>query len=392
MFELSGAFMPHPLDSAEIPMQSDELGCPDHGPTEYVSVLIVDDCQAARMALRNALIRDNEIQIIGEAEDGEQAMRLVERRNPGLVLMDVYLRRQNGLDVTESIMSRSPRPILVITAADPSNPQLIYRAMEAGALDVVAKLPLPSSKSYEHERRRLVNQIKRLARVPVVRRRAKPAQVCSDTDAEATKPLRPQECSWADQGCSFSVVVIGASTGGPPVVDCIIRSLSKSFTLPIVVVQHMAVGFVAGFADWLEQASGREVIVVKNAADLRPGKVFIAPDNAHLRLQQNSLLAQKSRTPLSQYCPSIDLLFKSIAHSAGRRSIGVLLTGMGNDGVDGMRTLHAEGALTIAQSPATCVVDSMPRAAIEMGYVAITLDPERIGPYLEMRAKSQPRP
>jgi two-component system chemotaxis response regulator CheB len=285
--------------------------------------------------------------------------------------MDLFLRRESGLDVAAQIMARSPRPILIVTIADTSDAELIFKAVEVGVLDVCSKLPSPMSPLYKQKRERLVRLIKTLATVPVVHRSAG-SRPAPDSRAGPTPAPR------ADLPGRYKVLLIGASTGGPPALCTLLSRLSAPFQLPIVIVQHMAEGFMKGFVDWLGQVTSHRLVMVEQPEVLVPGKVYLPPDSHHLRFSSGQRLALSAEPPRSHQRPSIDILFESAAAQIGNAAIGIILTGMGGDGAAGLLSLKQAGSLTIAQAPHTCVVDSMPRRAIDLGAAGKTLELEAI--------------
>ncbi|MCP4898219.1 MAG: response regulator, partial [bacterium] len=227
-----------------------------------ISILVVDDSATARAALRQVIESDPQLMVVGEAESGDEALQAIERKRPNLVTMDVFLRRENGLDITEAIMARCPTPILIVTGGNVSDPALVFRAMEVGALDVCSKLPSPRSPNYPPARDRFVRLVKTLSQVPVVHR--KPRRMRT-TDHQIHRPTTP---SSAPRLANPGVLVIGASTGGPPVLGAILGQLPRPFPLPIAVAQHMAEGFVRGFADWLADETTLPVVCVEEAVSL----------------------------------------------------------------------------------------------------------------------------
>jgi two-component system chemotaxis response regulator CheB len=331
-------------------------------------VLIVDDSETARVALRVALEADPEILVVGEAENGEQALSAIRRTGPDLVTMDLFLRRENGLDVTRSIMRQCARPILLVTSADTRSPELIYQAMDSGVLEVSAKLPAPHHPDYEQRRRRLQRLVKTLSRVPVVRRHSRPGRAESVTEGPA-----PGRVAAVSRPPAVQCIVVGASTGGPPALHAVLSELPHPFPLPIVVVQHLANGFVIGFAQWLQSSTGHEVQVVSEQTELEAGKVYLPADDRHLTFSSARTLSPSDADPVNHNRPSVDVLFESTALSLGNRAAAVIMTGMGRDGTQGMKALAGRGCLTIAQEPSSCVVDSMPRSAIEARCVSHVL-------------------
>ena len=338
--------------------------------TTRTRVVIVDDSPTARSSLRLALERDRAVEVVGEAQDAHWALHCARSLGPDLVLMDVYLQHENGLDVAAAIMEEAPCPILVVTAVNPSDPGLVYRAVEVGALDVCAKLPGPEHALYEQERRRLVELVKSLARVPVVRRRRAGHSRRSPTGRASIVPARCQP--------KVQVVAIGASTGGPPVVSELLRGLAVGTETSILVAQHMASGFMRGFAEWLEAGCRWPIHLVEKAQPIRPGHVYLATDNRHITLPQPRVVAPSDDAPRRHHRPSIDMLLDDVArhHQAG--SMAILLTGMGDDGAEGLLHVRRAGGLTIVQDPETCAVDSMPVRAIGLGAAQAVLPPWRI--------------
>jgi two-component system chemotaxis response regulator CheB len=339
-----------------------------------ISVLIVDDSPTARVALRQAIESDPQLQVVGEAATGDEALRLVKKHNPDIVTMDVFLHHENGLDVAAAIMGQLPRPILVVTGGDVSDPTLGFRAIEVGALEICRKLPSPRSPDYPKLRDKLVRLVKTLAKVPVVsRHRQKRATPIQDREPEkplATVSVRPR--------CQPQLLAIGASTGGPPVLSSILSQLARPFPLPIAVVQHMESSFVKGFAVWLAGVTGHAVVCVEDWALLEPGTVYLPRAQRHLRCTSANRVVASEDAPRAYHRPSVDVLFESAARHVGRDTIGVLLTGMGRDGAAGLKQLHDAGALTIAQEPLSCAVVSMPAHAIELGAARVVLDPDKI--------------
>jgi two-component system, chemotaxis family, protein-glutamate methylesterase/glutaminase len=337
-------------------------------PDENVRILIVDDSATARAAIRAALELDKRTTVVGDAVSGEEAIRLVQRLRPDLVTMDVYLSGTTGIDVTRSIMEECPTPILVVTAYHPTDPGLAFKAVAAGALDVCAKLPSPRSADYAREQKRLVRLVHALARVPVVRRHAGRSRQESQTSSSTIETkARPRD-----------LIAIGASTGGPPVVRDLLRALPTEFPVPVVLVQHMTRGFGESYSQWLAAETQHRIVYVHESAVLAPATVFIASDNRHLRIERGRRLVCFDGDAVNYQRPSIDVFFNSVARELGAHSAAVLLTGMGSDGAEGLLSLRTTGALTIAQAPETCAVDSMPSSAIRLNAASLVLRPQAI--------------
>ncbi len=333
-----------------------------------IRVLIVDDSPTARHALRVALEAEDDIAVVGELSDGGDVLTAIAELRPDLVTMDVFLAKENGLDVASRVMERQPTPILVVTAADSRNPRLAYRTLEAGALEVVDKLPHPTSQHYPERRRRLARLVRTLASVPVVRRRRLRS---GDVKADSS----PQQHVPHD---GVGLVVIGASTGGPPAVARLIRALPHPFPVPIAVVQHIMGGFASGHCQWLGDATSHRTQLCHATCELKTGRVYLAPDDLHMHLVSANHISPYQAAPRGHQRPSVDTLFESAARHLGARAVGVLMTGMGADGAQGLKALRQVGATTLAQEPSSCAVDSMPRAAIDAGAVCQTGDPAQL--------------
>lgn len=348
-----------------------------------IKVALVDDSNTALLALRQTLERDPEILVVGEARNGSEAMRLIKRCDPDLVTMDVFLARENGLDVAAQIMSESPRPIIVVTGINPSDPRLIYQAMQRGVLEVFPKLKAASDPLYESHQKQFINLVKNLSQVPVVhqrnRRSQKKTPLTTATPSKARQNMQPR-----GRNAPAQVLLIGASTGGPPVVCELLQTLPKPCPIPIVLVQHISAGFAAGFVKWLSESTKHHTVLVDKRTGLDSKMLYSAPDNNNIVFSSKTHL-DLTREERNGIKPSIDLLFSSAAKFFGPRSIGVLLTGMGADGAYGLRCLFEAGAFTLVQTPASSVVDSMPRAAIEMDAATRVLSPKEIGFTLRTR-------
>lgn len=334
--------------------------------TDRPRVLIVDDSRTAALAIRTVLER-HDIRVVGEAPDGHRALALIRTLRPDLITMDIKLPGGDGIDITSRIMAEVPTPVLIVTSLDARDSALVYRAMQAGAVDLVGKPPAPGSPGYEEASRRLAKLVKALAQVPVVRR----------TRIAETPTPPPADSRWS-AGTRCTLLLLGASTGGPVVVRGILRALRPPLPVPVALVQHILPGFIAGFAAWLEAETGHRVQLVNALTPLSPGTVYVADDAAHLQLADARNLAAVSGPPIDNHRPSIDRLFETAATHVGCEAAAVLMTGMGRDGARGLRVLFDAGALTIAQHPDTCAVASMPNSAIALGAAHMVRSPDGV--------------
>ncbi|NJN16933.1 MAG: chemotaxis-specific protein-glutamate methyltransferase CheB [Oscillochloris sp.] len=350
-------------------------------------ILIVDDSPLMRRMLHDMVADDPDITVVGEAGDGRTALKLVAELRPDLITLDVRMPVMDGVETTRQVMAYYPTPILVLTASLSSHEvDITFQMLGAGALDVMEKPLLKDAAAVEQTRRALIRKIKLLARVRVVThlrgRRKNPDPEPQETNPtvqtakasleSSTKPAPP-----ARSESPFPLVVIGASTGGPGVVRQILAGLPAGFAGAVLVVQHIAAGFSSGMSEWLGLTSDMPVTLATEGMALRPGCVLVAPDRCDIMITEDHLV-HLSHSPLLLQRPSIDIAMQSAAEVFGRRTLGVLLTGMGRDGAIGMQSIRKRGGFTIAQNEATCAIYGMPRAAIELNAVDQILPPEQI--------------
>jgi two-component system chemotaxis response regulator CheB len=333
-------------------------------------VLVVDDSSVQRQVLSRLLTQDSEIEIAGWASNGMEAVRAVARLHPDVVTLDDRMPTMGGLDAARQIMRENPTPIVMISAAsDDEARQLADQALAVGVLAVQDKRALSSSEPRAVAE--LIRLIKSMAEVRVVRRRRDPAKVgplLSGKDA----PLI---------STSPEIVAIGASTGGPQTLRQVLERLPGEFSLPIVAVQHTTAGSSNTLVDWLKGAIKLPVGVAEDGQPLNAPGVYVAPTGCHLEVRARRLALVQS-APVSLHCPSATVLFRSVAAAYGPRSIGVLLTGMGDDGAAGMLDLKTAGAVTIAQDESSSIVFGMPAEAIRLGAAHHVLPPHRIADLL----------
>ncbi|MCS6882073.1 MAG: chemotaxis-specific protein-glutamate methyltransferase CheB [Oscillochloridaceae bacterium] len=366
---------------------------------DSLRILIVDDSPLMRSLLRQLLEWDSEIQVVGEAGDGQQGLALVAELKPDLVILDVQMPVMDGLETTRQIMAYHPTPILVFTGTMSNREvDITFEMLGAGALDVMEKPALADPAALELARRSLVRKIRLLSRVRVVthlrgRRTRGQQRLASDPPAGPSPVCFPgrQEPSLAleAQPGLCPVVVIGASTGGPRVVRQILTALPADFPAAIIVVQHIADGFSAGMVEWLAQSVPLQVTLATEGMPIRPGHVLVAPDRYDLLVQPNGTI-HLSGLPLLIQRPAIDIVMQSVAAVCAKQAVGVLLTGMGRDGAIGMLAIRRAGGYAIAQDGASCAIFGMPRAAIELGAADIVLPPQQIAAALCQRLAAGP--
>ncbi len=337
-----------------------------------IRVLIVDDSITTRRHLRHIIESDPGLFVAGEAQDGMEAVTLVERLRPDLVLMDIQMPQMDGYEATRIIMERCPVPIVIHSSiVTPQQSENIFEAMQAGAVAVVAKPPGLRHPEYGCETEKLLATIKLMAEVKVVGR----------TRCRGGSTQRPGRLT-TDATYRTKVIGIGASTGGPEVLKTILSILPRDYPVPVLVTQHIARGFLEGMLYWLGKNINIEAKIGKTGDRLRPGSVFFAPETEYLEITPDMRLRIVPHQPGNQPFRPITRMFSSMARCLGKKCTGVLLTGMGDDGAVGLLRLKEAGAVTIAQDRESCVVFGMPKEAIQMGAAQYVLSPKEIGDFL----------
>ncbi len=331
-----------------------------------IRVLIVDDSSTARTLLRGVLQSDEEIKIVGEASNGEEAVELAKRLRPDLITMDVNMPVMGGLDATKAIMADLPTPILVVSAIERAALDLSFDAMRAGALMVVKKPAGPGDARFTQDREQLLSMVKAMSGVKVVRRRG-----------ARESGVNPQPA--IDRGSAGKrVIVIGTSTGGPAALQRLLVDLPREFPVPVMAVQHIARGFVGGLASWLDGATGLRVVVAEHGDELKPGFVYLAPDDRHLGVTSRRRVALSDEPPVAGFRPSATHLFRSAAAAFGPGVIAAVLTGMGSDGVEGLRDVRTAGGCVLAQDERSSVVFGMAQEALREGLCDSVLSLDRL--------------
>lgn len=341
-----------------------------------IKVLIVDDSPSIRIFLEQVFAADPEIFVAGSVGNGEEALAAVESLAPDVITMDINMPRMNGLDATRRIMETCPTPIIILSGnLDREEIMTSFKAMEAGAL---AAIPKPSGIGHpDHERdvAELVRKVKLMSEVKVVRRWPRALN--------ASPFAREREVSGGQAPVCLQAVAVGASTGGPVVIQTILSGLNENFPAPVLVVQHMAPGFIGGFAEWLALSCRLPVHVAAHDERILPGHVYVAPDGFQMLLEIGGRLKLSESPAENGLRPSVSALFRSVARSCGKNAAGVLLTGMGRDGADELLMMKELGAVTIAQDEASSVIYGMPAEAVRIGAATHTLPPDRIAQLLE---------
>ena len=320
-----------------------------------LKLLIVDDSAIARELLTQILGSDPEIEIVGVAKNGKEAVEFAKQHRPDIITMDIHMPVMNGFEATKEIMIECPTPIVIVSASTAVNEvEWAMQSLRAGALTLQLKPPGPGSPDFDREARELIESVKAMAEVRVMRHRRQ---------IENPKPIQEVNARASTQS-GLRAVAIAASTGGPPALLQLLGELPSDFPLPVLLVQHIADGFVEGFAAWLHASVTLTVKIAEAHEVLQPGTVYVAPQGKHLGASLGGRVLLSDAPAIGGFRPSATYLFESCAQAFREKVVGIVLTGMGRDGADGLRTLHELGGLTIAQDEATSVVFGMPGVVV----------------------------
>lgn len=341
----------------------------NHQPTvrRCIRVLLVDDSPLALDVTGRMLRTDDEIEVCGTARDGREALALLPRLLPDVVCTDLYMPGMGGLEFTREVMATHPVPILVLSVAvQHEQAGTIFEMLEAGAVDIVAKPRVGLLRSSADLSSELIRKIKIASGVVALRRRQ---SVPAHSVPEMRAPEAPR------------MVGIAASTGGPQALERVLRDLRGDFPLPVLCVQHISQGFTEGLVDWLDRSCPIAVRTAHDGLLPQPGSAYFAPEGRHLLVAEGRLRCPETMTRAA-FRPSANVGLSSLAREYGAGSIGVILTGMGDDGAAGIVDIASAGGITIAQDEGSCVVFGMPAAAIATRAVRHVLPLGQIGPAL----------
>lgn len=338
-----------------------------------IRVLLVDDSALALEILRRMLNRAPEIEVVGTARNGEQAMALIPSLRPDVICTDYHMPGMDGIAFIRCLMESYPCPVLVASVSVQAHQSdNIFRLLDAGALDVIAKPRGGDNADFERLAPELISKIRILAGVHVFRHA--PRQV-----GGVPTPLPPVvKAAVSEMRQGVRMVAIGASTGGPPVLLEILSRLPADFPAPIVCVQHISAGFLKGLVDWLGAECSIEVRIARSWEIPQPGIAYFAPEDMHLAVGRDGTLICTREPPCCGHRPSVNVMMHSVAQYFGAGAVGILLSGIGEDGAEGLREIAAAGGVTYAQSEATSAVFGMPKAAIDRGAARFTMSPDEI--------------
>jgi len=322
-----------------------------------VRVLVVDDSALMRKLIPQMLAADESIEVVGTAMDGTFCLKKIEELKPNVVTLDLEMPGMNGIDTLKEIMRRQPVPVIVFSSHSTEGASVTMKALGLGAFDFVTK-PKDASAHMAETAKELIAKVKAAAECKLKPR------------IPAGIPPKPQKVTVA-AGAPTKIVAIGVSTGGPQALEYLLSALPGDFPGSIVVVQHMPDGFTDMFARRLDELSALRVKEAQSGDMLQPGRVLICPGSRHMkvkRLPLGDIIVLSDDARVNGHRPSVDVLMHSVAEEFRSNAVGVLMTGMGDDGAEGLGAVKKEGGMTIAQSEDSCVVFGMPKAAIERGY------------------------
>lgn len=342
-------------------------------PFPRIKVLIVDDSPIAVALVRRVLCSAPDIEVVGSAGNGREALELIPTLNPDVVCTDLHMPVLDGLELTRQIMARFPRPVLVVSVSTREGSLGVFNMIEAGALDVVTKPRMGSEPEYRAISDELIGKIRILSGVHVFRKSPKR----EDAVAPPNLPLPA-----AGKGNRAGMLVLGASTGGPQALQLILSRLPARFPVPVVCVQHISAGFQEGLMQWLSANSQLRFETAAERGVPAPGAVCFPPEGRHLEFHEDGRYLISCAPPLHGHRPSISATMSSAARCYGSAAAGVLLTGMGDDGAQGMLDLYRAGGMTIAQDQGSSIVFGMPGKAIELRAARLVLPLESIAALL----------
>jgi two-component system chemotaxis response regulator CheB len=350
-------------------------------PKPPIRVLLVDDSHIALEILQRILSQAPDILVVGCAKDGIEALALLPQVNPDVICTDYHMPRMNGLQLTELVMMKYPRPILVISiSVQTADARIIFKMLESGAVDVFPKPPSGLFEDYKKIQQELIERIRVLSGVSVFTRNKRNNLLSLEKQAPK-KPAPPPPIVFAIAP-DTKIVTIGASTGGPQALQTLLSQIPVGFPAPIVCVQHISRGFLMGLIDWLSSICHLPVKVAVQGTLPEAGTIYFAPEDRQLEFDELGRFLYSAAIPVDGHCPSVTMTFQSAARVYGARSIGILLTGMGRDGATGLLAIRKAGGVTIAQNESTSIVFGMPQVAIEIGAAQNVLAIQEIAPFL----------
>ena len=340
-----------------------------------IRVLVVDDSPVISMLIRAIIEQEADMMVVGQAKNGKEALTMVERHKPDLITMDIRMPEMDGFEATKAIMASNPTPIIIVSATvTPED----FQTMKAGALTLIEKPQGYGQADFKPVRRDLVNSIRELSKV--------------DVKAITRAPTAPTRSSFSSlpEPRSVELVAIGVSTGGPTALLNLLKDFPENFPAPIIISQHISQGFIDGLAGWLDNQLTISVKIATHGEQLKPGAAYFAPDDHHFEIRKLGAIIQAKLTqspPINRFRPSASVSLQSVATVCKDKAIGIILTGMGNDGADGLLAMHKAGSFTLAQDEASSTVFGMPAEAIALGATDKVANLQEMSDYIRRLAR-----
>ncbi|HJW86939.1 MAG TPA: chemotaxis-specific protein-glutamate methyltransferase CheB [Candidatus Brocadiaceae bacterium] len=341
-----------------------------------IKILITDDSDTIAALLKTLFEKEPDMRVIGMAKNGRQAVEMSRELRPDIITMDIRMPVMDGFEATRKIMSETPTPIVVVSSSVNDELQICFRAIEVGALAVIEKPCSVNLKGFQAISRKLVETVRAMAGVKVVRRYIRQPGI----PVEVQVPVSDVPVH------AFEIIAVGCSTGGPQALQAILSRLPAGFSTPIAVVQHMSQGFLLGMVEWLQKITPVELKLAEDGEILQTATVYFAPENKHLVLKRTAGRLTSGLTsdpPVGQFRPSATTLFQSAARVCGKNAIGLLLSGMGDDGATGLLEMRNAGAHTVIQDKESSVVFGMPGSALALNAVDKVVELNGIALYLK---------
>jgi two-component system chemotaxis response regulator CheB len=341
-----------------------------------IKVLVVDDSPTVQELMKYILTSDKDIEVIGIANNGIEALKFLEKRKPDVITMDVNMPFMNGIEATERIMETNPVPIIMVTALlDSTDVEITFKAIQAGAVSVIEKPVSVRDVNYKNRCKSIIDNVKLMSEIKVVKRKLRRSSINSNK-------LLQIDAKVNDNFAGKKIVVLGVSTGGPAILKTIFSKLTERINVPILVVQHITPGFINGLVEWLKQSTKPPIHIATNGISVLPGHIYFAPDDYHMEIMENGKILLSKEEKINGLRPTVSHLFNSAANAYGKNTIGILLSGMGRDGAQELKLLKELGAVTVAQDKESSVVYGMPGEAVKINAATYILSIEKIAELL----------
>jgi two-component system chemotaxis response regulator CheB len=344
-------------------------------------VVLVEDSPVALEILQRLLNSSPEVNIVGVARDGIEALEIIAKTQPDVICTDLLMEKMDGIELTKQVMAQDPRPILVISNfVQKTDIDNIFRVLQAGAADVFPKPTTGSPVDYEQVKAALITKIKVLSNMKVATQ-PQPIKLTNSVESIPSWSFLEPEILPKNSTSRLQVIAIGASTGSLQALQKILSQLPTNFPVPVIVTQHMREGMLSGLVNWLSSQCALKVKIAQINEFASPGTIYFAPEKTHLELDSRGIFIYSRSLIGEKHCPSITVTFKSVARLYGRGCAGVLLTGLGSDGAEGLQTISTLGGITIAQNEPDALF-GMVKEAVVLGAVQNLVDIEEIAPFL----------